>query len=303
MKIVNYSPEKHSDDLFSLWNETLGKEWPIEKEVLLKQIDNGGVSGSFVFEQKGKLVGFLSTKLGRKGEIQLIAVNPKVQRQGVGTKLLNKAMEYFYKKGVKEVQLGAGANPYFWPGVPSGSVNALNLFKKNGWVFDEESVDMVGDLVGFTSPSEIFEKTKKLGVRFTMATNEVEKEIINFEKKHFPEWEKYFTSALKGESGEDILLAMNGDKILGSALVGEKQNIWSKILSDKVGTIGALGVDKSVRGQGIGLALAARATELLRDKGLTKSYLGWTWLVDWYGKLGYKVWRKYQMSTKIEDQK
>ena len=72
--------------------------------------------------------------------------------------------------------------------------------------------------------------------------------------------------------------------------------IWQELLGPKTGGIGTLGVREDARGRGIGLALAARTTEILRDRGLGSSYVGWTWLVDWYGKLGYRVWRKYAMS-------
>jgi hypothetical protein len=51
-----------------------------------------------------------------------------------------------------------------------------------------------------------------------------------------------------------------------------------------------------MRGQGIGLALAARVTEALYERGLTNSYIGWTWLIDWYGRLGYQVWQEYIMA-------
>lgn len=50
------------------------------------------------------------------------------------------------------------------------------------------------------------------------------------------------------------------------------------------------------RGRGVGLALAALVTECLREEGVARSYVGWTWLVDWYGRLGYRVWRTYAMS-------
>ena len=60
------------------------------------------------------------------------------------------------------------------------------------------------------------------------------------------------------------------------------------------GGVGALGVIKSMRKQGIGLALAAKTTEVIQSNGADYSFVGWTWLKDWYGKLGYKVWHSYQ---------
>jgi len=70
------------------------------------------------------------------------------------------------------------------------------------------------------------------------------------------------------------------------------------LLGQNVGELGPLGVLEAVRENGIGLALAARVTELLRERGASVRYVGWTWLVDWYGRLGYQVWREYVMSWK-----
>ena len=71
---------------------------------------------------------------------------------------------------------------------------------------------------------------------------------------------------------------------------------WLAVLGEQTGGIGPLGVVESMRRRGIGLALAARVTEVLRERGLEKSYIGWTWLVDWYGRLGYQIWQEYIMS-------
>ena len=68
---------------------------------------------------------------------------------------------------------------------------------------------------------------------------------------------------------------------------------WQRLLGENVGGIGALGVAEDRRERGIGLALAAYVTEVLQARGLETSFVGYTWLVDWYGKLGYQVWRDY----------
>lgn len=65
-----------------------------------------------------------------------------------------------------------------------------------------------------------------------------------------------------------------------------------------MGGFGVLGVGEPFRDRGIGLALAAQATQLLKERGVRMSYLSWTWLVDWYGQLGYRVWREYMLGWK-----
>jgi predicted N-acetyltransferase YhbS len=79
---------------------------------------------------------------------------------------------------------------------------------------------------------------------------------------------------------------------------GQHNIPWTQLLGENTGGIGPLGVAESLRGNGIGLALAARVTELLHQRGMETSYIGYTWLLDWYGKLGYRLWRDYTMSWK-----
>ena len=74
---------------------------------------------------------------------------------------------------------------------------------------------------------------------------------------------------------------------------------WSADDDLRVGSINALGVLTSRQRQGIGLALAAKAMEVLRDRGCSKAYIQWTGLTAWYGKLGASVWACYRMAAKL----
>jgi beta-N-acetylhexosaminidase len=53
-----------------------------------------------------------------------------------------------------------------------------------------------------------------------------------------------------------------------------------------------------MRNRGIGLTLAAYATDVLRREGFRHSYLGYTWLEQWYGRLGYRTFRSFWMGEK-----
>lgn len=90
-------------------------------------------------------------------------------------------------------------------------------------------------------------------------------------------------------------------QVLNAHAAGWDNDIrWLSLLGTNTGGIGVLGVAEPLREQGIGLALAARVTEIVRERSLERSYIGWTWLVDWYGRLGYKVWQEYIMSWRNE---
>jgi beta-N-acetylhexosaminidase len=66
-----------------------------------------------------------------------------------------------------------------------------------------------------------------------------------------------------------------------------------------VGALGTVGVAAARRGQGIGLALVARGSEILKEQGINQCHISWVVLLDFYGKLGYRTWRSYKMSWRF----
>jgi beta-N-acetylhexosaminidase len=144
----------------------------------------------------------------------------------------------------------------------------------------------------------------RLAPTITQASASESAAILAFEEQHFPGWLPYYQHTLSRQGTAEVIVAREGSQgIVGTVLVvdpraaGWREEIrWLSLLGDETGGVGVLGVAEPMRGQGIGLALAARVTELLRERGLRSSYIGWTWLVDWYGKLGYQIWQSYHMS-------
>jgi len=117
-------------------------------------------------------------------------------------------------------------------------------------------------------------------------------------------WLPYYQRVTELDGYTDVVVAKDlHQEIVGTSSVMEPHAtwwqhdiIWTQLLGENIGGIGPLGVAETMREKGIGLALAARVTELLQKCGVEKSYIGYTWLVDWYRKLGYRVWREYIMS-------
>jgi hypothetical protein len=76
----------------------------------------------------------------------------------------------------------------------------------------------------------------------------------------------------------------------------QRPSVWSEVHGEATGWIGTPGVAEEHRERGIGLAPAATVTEMLGERGPQRSFVGWTWLVEWYGALGYRVCRELAMS-------
>lgn len=298
-EVINISSQKDKDQTYQLWGSILGNIWPVDKQNF-DEVMFSKNSKNFIIKDGSKIIGHLSVQInGKNAAIVSILVERIHQRKGMGTKLINIAKEELKQKGIKRISLGSGGNSYFWPGVPINLEAAVSFFRKMGWVYSEISVDMVEKLTDYQTPAGIFQRIEDLGIRLEFAKRDQFYKLDKFERENFPDWYSYFSETMKKDKLDDILLAVSADnQILGSVLIDRNKRVWNRILGNKVGALGALGVSEETRGQGLGLALAARGTEILRESGVEVCFLGWTWLVDWYGKLGYKVWREYQMSTK-----
>ncbi len=274
-------------DVHMLWNDSLGKSWPINKTQLEKRVSQGI---NFVVEEQENLIGFINCQYANKeGQITLIMIKTSHQRKGIGTLLLNKAVEFLRKEGAAKIFIGSGAGSYFWPGVPKELVNAITFFKKNEFRAIETNFDMVRNLEYYQIPVEIQEYIKELNLKFDSPTETTKNDLIKFEKLNFPEWVEYFRIA----TPRNILVAKIDNTIVGTCILSnQKEFTWPELLNS-TGGFGVLGVSEAYRNKGIGLSLAATATQVLKERGNSNSFLGWTYLDKWYGKLGYKVWKEY----------
>lgn len=301
--IEKYKPQPKNPEMYTLWRDTLATDWAINELVLDQQLFHDITPGVRTFhavaKSNTKIVGFITAKYKEtSGQIMAIIVSPEFQRRGIGTDLITAAVNELCVEGVSEVSFGTNPGKYFWPGLPENLPIAKHFFSDLGWRFGDENVDMIQNIQKYETPAEIVRKQPDK-INFSIANPDAVKQISAFTKSHFANWIDAYTHAIKNDRFAEILLATNdiGD-IVGQALLFTSDFIWQNMFDGPVGGFGALGVKESERGKGIGLALSARATEILQERGMQYSFLGWTYLVDWYGKLGYTVWRRYKECKK-----
>lgn len=292
--IRQYNSQLDFDAVFNLWQENFGKVWPLDPATFSQIISSGN---HFLTVDGGRITSFIAMQiLGEKASILTIIGNDK--------ELLNYAVEYLKSKQVKKIQLGDGGNSYFWPGIPTNLPNLIKFFTENGWEFTEDSYDLVRSTVNYQTPAFVFERLDNIKIK-TVQAQDISS-VISFEQKNFPEWLWAYQHKIELNDLSDIFFAEDQSHnivgtvfIFSSASQSAKENqIWKQLLGDDMGGIGCLGVRHDARQKGVGLALAAYATEQLSTRKVGNIYVDYTWLVDWYGKLGYKVWRQYKMSWK-----
>lgn len=236
------------------------------------------------------LVGF---SLINKNALLLLCVIEQYRNQGYGSKLLMDSEEYIKEQGYNEIILGCGKN-YLFQGVPYDMENEQKVylfFKKRGYKADWESVDMTMELDSFSVETAQIEKPIEY-VSLRYANVKDQSHLIEAVAEVEPSWCQYYRL-----TEDPILLACHKEEIIGFCILST-DSFFKNSISDKVGGISCLGVIPSARRQGIGMYLAAVGTEELKRMGCTTAYIGYTYLEEWYGNLGYQTFLRFWMGVK-----
>lgn len=313
LEIQPYQAGSDAAAVAALWQEALGQTWPLSasmcRQILAGPRERRGTQ-HFVAHLHGRLAGFAGGGLyratspaGLDGYLSALVVSPRVQRQGIGTALHETILVHLRSMGARRVQLGGGL-VRFWPGVPANLPAALAFFRAQGWLYTETTYDLWRDLRTYHTPLALQQRMAAAPVRLSAARAEEWPELLAFQEREFPFWsESYAEAATLGDHDDALLARSAGGRLVGALLMitprshPERSDApWTMVLGPRLGGLGAVGVAREQRGQGIGLALVARGSELLRERGAAYGYIGWTRLTDFYGQAGYTIWREYQMS-------
>src|SRR5215213_3285825 len=292
VRLRDLDPSADRVALERLWVAAIGSVWP----VLPAGLDF--LRTGVVAEAAGEPVGVVAVEAGEngKGGVQLLLVDPAVRR-GIGTRLLEAGIERLEALGVTTVVLGSGGHDYLWPGVPEDLPGAARFFAARGWRFDYRVIDLVADLREYQAPPGTLERAARAGVTIEVqAGPDPGIEVLAFEAANFPDWLRAFQ-----RSTSPVLVARDpGGAIAGTLLFRGPPDatIFTAMLGADAGTIGCVGVAAAARGAGVGSAMVARASELLRDAGTGVCHISWTEREWFYRRVGYLPWRRYHMAER-----
>ena len=297
--------------LLELWARCFGPDWPIQGGSFCQIACPPGSyqPGDHLFAwEDGQPVGFALTQPGRSGSdgsILALGVRPDLRRRGIGRGLHQAALARLAQRGVRQVQLGSGGMDYFWPGVPCGQTasppgetGAWEFFAALGWPYREASFDLLGLLDGWQAPAWVWARVAGLGLVFRPAEAGDERAVLAMVSAEEAGWLEYYAAAFREGRAGDVILA--GPAGAGGApravcLVGANQR-WQARFPVPCAAPACVLTAQASREQGVGLALVARACQLCSVRGFHSAFIGWTWLVEWYGRLGFRPWQTYAMS-------
>ncbi|CAM4184623.1 GNAT family N-acetyltransferase [Lederbergia lenta] len=315
MKVTPIDKERITD-MVKLWNKEIGQHFPMREELFEQNsMDDENVleSGSGIaLNQNDEVIGFVVSKRWQEdidvkmnketGWIQVLIVDSEYRRQGVGVALLEKAENALKLAGVVKITFGSDPWHYF-PGLPSGFEDTIRWFGKQGYKKDMETYDLIAHYEDEIE-SEMPEQKE---VEFMMLKAEEKDQFIDFMHRTFPgRWEyeaiQYFK---KGGTGREFVVLKRKGEIFGFCRINDihspfiAQNVyWSPLFNTPLGGIGPLGVDPSIRGNGYGLAIVEAGVHFLRNRGIHSIIIDWTEFIDFYEKLGYEAWQKYESYSK-----
>jgi beta-N-acetylhexosaminidase len=302
-----YHQAADSAAVYALWQAALGQQWPIvaaDFHRLLTESPLYQAGDYFVACQGERIVGFVAAQIDRSqpdmASIPALFVDPQFQRRGIGTALHAAALGHLRASGAGMVQLGAGSYSYFWPGVPTNLSAARPFFEAHGWDFDEPCYDLAQNMQEYHAPED-----PPINALIELATPADATELLEFERREFPHWLGPFQSNVDIGDFHELLIARDsttraiiGTLILYSPLAHPSSfdGFWKLILGDPLGEIGCVGVAEARHNQGIGSAMMVRAAAILKQRGVAGVHIGWVYRVNFYRRLGYALWREYDMS-------
>ncbi|WP_257351043.1 GNAT family N-acetyltransferase [Pseudalkalibacillus decolorationis] len=316
MKIITWTEDK-LQDVLCLWNKEIGDQFPMREELLKLNCfedENVLLQGSFLaVDSDDKLIGFVVSKrwqenlnlhMGKSiGWIQVLLVDSDYRNLGLGSRLLEKAETALIESGATKVSLGR--DPwYYFPGVPGDFHETRKWFENRGYTSSGQDFDLICHYdKAIISPPPSFDE-----VEFAILEKGDQEEFITFLHRCFPgRWEyeaiHYFK---RGGTGREFVVLKKGRKIIGFCRINDHQSpfivqnvYWSPLFSEPLGGIGPLGIDPNERKKGYGMAIVEAGIAILREREINRIVIDWTGLVEFYGKLGYDVWKAYHKYEKL----
>ncbi|MBO1006026.1 GNAT family N-acetyltransferase [Pseudogracilibacillus auburnensis] len=315
MKIVQLDVNR-SDDLIDLWNGEFSGEFPMRQELFLQnsfEDRNLFLPGSLMAtDDDGRLIGYVICKRWQEetafmsahtGWIQVLLVDQAYRNKGVGSLLLDRAEKALKDSGVTDISLGADPFHYF-PGIPTERKDAAAWFEGKGYEPGRLEYDLLAE---YRDTDVVNEWLPVPEIEIALLQIDEKEEMLQFMHRVFPgRWEyetiHYFN---RGGTGREFVVLKKAGKIIGYCRINDEHSpvifsntYWAPLFKETLGGIGSLGVDPDERGKGYGLLALQAGIATLRKRGINNIAIDWTGIVDFYGKMGYMIWKEYQRYNK-----
>jgi GNAT superfamily N-acetyltransferase len=298
--------------LVDLWNRSFGPDFPLDLRLWKQNVDACSrtfADASIVAVKDGHIIGAIIGKNPNK--VSTIFVALEFRRQGIATELLERAEVAF--TGELETTLVAGQDDrHFFPGIPEEAVEARSFFGARGFLAsDGYSSDLKRSLTDWREPApklEIVNSFRELNIVLQPCSVELVPALLDHVEKNFSgRWLSDTRDRLAAEPDQsEIKVAVeNKTDVIGFCHTFSNKSVvvgpsiyWRSLLGVNYGGLGPIGVSRERRKIGLGYELLKYSISEVAKTGATSMAIDWTGLVDFYGKAGFKVWKRYVSYTK-----
>jgi len=252
-----------------------------ENHIIRKEIDK-------------KLIG---VSVINKNTIYLFCVDESFENhENIKEDLLDKSEKYIKGQGYDKVVLGAGKE-YITPGIPMNN-NAHEFFKNHGYIHswgEASCLDMNQNLDDFKFDDYKIGSYIN-GIQYRLVKIDDLEKVIDCVNDGYEKFTKYYSDIekYKDNSKNPIMIAIKDGKVLGTLLIS------IEVEAKGLGSVGCTVTRNNYRGQGIATNIVIFGTKYLKDLGLKKAFLGYTYtdIVNIYARAGYKICMEYFMGEK-----
>lgn len=215
----------------------------------------------------------------QKGEkVHVIGACPKEGYEKSAEQLLMNCDKYIAREGFEVVNL------------PEKDFTQMeeyqSFFEEQGYTF-EPYVEMDMWLKDYMMP----EMPVPEGVTFDYYKGSLE-ELHEAVWQVEEDWVQFFNE------GDCVYCGFLDGMIVSLCILGFDDDWVISDSSMRVGSVGCVGTVPEYRKKGIGLAMVARATQILKEAGCDKSFIHYTSFDKWYGRLGYETCMAFALGEK-----
>ncbi|MCW5933254.1 MAG: GNAT family N-acetyltransferase [Fimbriimonadia bacterium] len=315
-----YQSELHDAAILALWNQRWVDRFPLDSRLWEQNTRQDPLHFRpdlcRVAMEGDQVVGYVGVKTppaqpawkgqnSALGWISTLLMAPG-HEETLAPLLLNEATNALREAGLETVSYAADP-AHFFPGIPIEDEPLQQVLQANGFQVHGESHDLFRHIADFELPDRAQHALRVSGYRIEPCSSALEPALYQFLERTFPGRWLYDTRRRLDREPDpsDVLILTDGSIVVGfvhvfhagSHVLGPNV-YWRGAMGENWGGLGPIGVAEEVRKLGLGFALLCYAVDHLRQRGVNPMGIDWTGLVEFYGKIGFQVWRTYRYASR-----
>ncbi|KAI9646771.1 hypothetical protein NHQ30_004770 [Ciborinia camelliae] len=322
--VDQWNETKDLSSVLKLWTDNFDVRFSIDLEAFASLLRRPGYAKHYVVRgpSGGEVLGFCATYLSyvdQEGErliasLAILVVERTCRRQGIGLSLHNHAIGQLRStRGVIRLQLGS-TFPRLLYGPPRSSSPGLTVndewFRRRGWALNKElqgQGQSVYDLILDFTKWNYRQSQQQEGFNYRQSVQDDMIKVLRLVeeasiKQGNMGWFDQYFALMNGPNVKDIILCLDGDQIIASALTytpycgsSISSNLpWAGRVGHDVGGVTCICVSPQ-RKEPIGPDLLDACVKKLYQQGMRRMFFdGVANDVDELKQLGFEEWAKYR---------